>query len=67
LLSFTAFAGVDHRLRPQAHPPLALWTVGSARLDEMAERAVAIVGTRASTAYGEHVAADLAAGLVERT
>ena len=66
LLSFTAFAGVDHRLRPQAHPPLALWTVGSARLDEMAERAVAIVGTRASTAYGEHMAADLAAGLVER-
>ena len=66
LLSFTAFAGVDHRLRPQAHPPLALWTVGSAGLDDMAERAVAIVGTRASTAYGEHVAADLAAGLVER-
>ena len=66
LLSFTAFAGVDHRLRPHAHPPLALWTVGSARLDDMAERAVAIVGTRASTAYGKHVAADLAAGLVER-
>jgi DNA processing protein len=66
LLSFTAFAGVDHRLRPQAHPPLALWTVGSAGLDDMAERAVAIVGTRASTAYGEHAAADLAAGLVER-
>ena len=65
-LSFTAFAGVDHRLRPQAHPPLALWVVGDARLDEIAERAVAIVGTRASTAYGEHVAADLAAGLVER-
>jgi DNA processing protein len=66
LLSFTAFAGVDHRLRPQAHPPLALWAIGSARLDDMAERAAAIVGTRASTAYGEHVAADLAAGLVER-
>ena len=66
LLSFTAFAGVDHRLRPQAHPPLVLWAIGSARLDDMAERAVAIVGTRASTAYGEHVAADLAAGLVER-
>ncbi len=66
LLSFAAFAGVDHRLRPQAHPPLALWAVGPARLDDMAERAVAIVGTRASTAYGEHVAADLAAGLVER-
>jgi DNA processing protein len=66
LLSFTAFAGVDHRLRPQAHPPLALWVLGSARLDDMAERAVALVGTRACTAYGEHVAADLAAGLVER-
>jgi DNA processing protein len=66
LLSFTAFAGVDHQLRPQAHPPLALWAVGETRLDEMAECAVAIVGTRASTAYGEHIAADLAAGLVER-
>jgi DNA processing protein len=66
LLSFTAFGGVDHRLRPQADPPLALWVVGPARLDDMAGRAVAIVGTRASTAYGEHVAADLAAGLVER-
>jgi DNA processing protein len=66
LLSFTAFAGVDHRLRPQAHPPLALWVVGSARIDDMAERAAAIVGTRACTTYGEHVAADLAAGLVER-
>ncbi|WP_123023790.1 DNA-processing protein DprA [Mycolicibacterium stellerae] len=66
LLSFTAFAGVDHLLRPQGHPPMALWVVGSARLDDMAERAVAIVGTRACTTYGEHVAADLAAGLVER-
>ena len=66
LLSFIGFAGVDHRQRPQAHPPLALWVVGSARLDDMAQRAVAIVGTRACTAYGEHVAAELAAGLVER-
>jgi DNA processing protein len=66
LLSFTAFAGADHKSRPQAHPPLVLWAVGPARLDEMAERAVALVGTRACSAYGEHVAADLAAGLVER-
>ena len=36
------------------------------RLDEVADRAAAIVGTRAATAYGEHVAADLAAGLAER-
>jgi DNA processing protein len=66
LLSFTGFAGVDQRQRPQAHPPLALWVVGSARLDDLALRAVSIVGTRACTAYGEHVAAELAAGLVER-
>ncbi len=66
LLSFTGFAHVDHQQRPQAHPPLALWVIGQARLDDVAQRAVAIVGTRASTAYGEHVAADLTAGLVER-
>ncbi len=45
---------------------MALWVVGAKRIDDMAERAAAIVGTRACTAYGEHVAADLAAGLVER-
>ena len=65
LLAFTAFRGV-HKDRPQAHPPLALWVVGEARLDDMAQRAAAIVGTRACTAYGAHVAADLAAGLAER-
>jgi DNA processing protein len=65
-LAFSSFAGVDHRERPQAHPPLALWALGEGRLDDMACRAAAIVGTRACTAYGEHVAADLAAGLVER-
>ncbi len=62
-LAFAAFRGVDARLRPQAHPPLVLWAVGPARLDDVAGRAAAIVGTRAATAYGEHVAADLAAGL----
>src|SRR6476661_7124757 len=66
LLAFTAFAGVDTIQRPEAHPPLALWVTGPARLDEVADRAAAIVGTRAATAYGEHVAAELAAGLAER-
>ena len=54
LLAFTVFAGVDTK-RPEAHPPLALWVTGPARLDEVAERAAAIVGTRAATAYGEQV------------
>jgi DNA processing protein len=65
-LAFAAFAGVDTRQRPEGHPPMVLWVVGPARLDEVADRAAAIVGTRASTAYGEHVAADLAAGLAGR-
>ncbi|MFC4000682.1 DNA-processing protein DprA [Prauserella oleivorans] len=40
--------------------PLALWVRGAARLDEAATDAVAIVGARAATEYGEHTAADLA-------
>jgi DNA processing protein len=32
-----------------------LWVTGPARFDEVAERAAAIVGTRAVTAYGQYV------------
>jgi DNA processing protein len=48
-------------------PPLALWVRGERPLDELVDRSVALVGSRASTAYGEHVAAELAHGLGERT
>ena len=65
-LAFAAFGGAAATLRPRGGPPLVLWALGPARLDEAARRAAAVVGTRAATAYGEHVAADLAAGLVER-
>ncbi|WP_448627370.1 DNA-processing protein DprA [Geodermatophilus sp. URMC 64] len=47
-------------------PPLALWVRGPARLDELADRSVAIVGSRASTAYGEHVAGEFGYQLAER-
>ncbi|MEU2350915.1 DNA-processing protein DprA [Modestobacter sp. NPDC049651] len=47
-------------------PPLALWVRGDARLDDTVDRSVALVGSRASTAYGEHVAAEVAHGLGER-
>lgn len=47
-------------------PPLALWVRGPGRLDELADRSVAIVGSRASTAYGEHVAGELGFQLAER-
>ena len=65
VLALTAVAGVPVRDKPQGRAPLALWVVGPLRLDEVTERAAAMVGTRACTAYGEHVAADLAAGLAE--
>jgi DNA processing protein len=65
-LAFAAFGGAAATLRPRGGPPLVLWALGPARLDEAARRAAAVVGTRAATPYGEHVAADLAAGLVER-
>lgn len=66
LLAFVGFRGAPDRLRPQAHAPMVLWAVGPAALDEIAYRAAALVGTRAATAYGEFVAADLATGLAER-
>jgi DNA processing protein len=66
LTSFRSFRGVDSRTRPQAHPPLVLWALGALQLTDVEERGCSIVGTRAATAYGEHVAADLAAGLAER-
>lgn len=64
-LAFAAFAGAPVRDRPQGRVPLVLWVIGPLRLDDVTERAAAIVGTRACTAYGEHVAADLSAGLAE--
>ena len=47
-------------------PPVGLWVRGSARLDTVTDRSVAVVGSRASSAYGEHVAAELGHQLGER-
>ena len=66
MTSFRSFRGVDARARPQSHSPLVLWAVGPLALTDVEDRACSIVGTRAATPYGEHVAADLAAGLAER-
>ncbi|WP_068277125.1 DNA-processing protein DprA [Aldersonia kunmingensis] len=46
--------------------PLALWTLGSAPLSELTERAVAVVGTRAPSPYGEHAAGEIVGGLAGR-
>src|SRR5919107_5965558 len=45
--------------------PFGLWLRGPGHLAGLVERAVAIVGSRASTSYGAGVATDLAAGLAE--
>jgi DNA processing protein len=45
--------------------PLALWVRGPHDLAEAADKAVAIVGSRAASGYGEHVAAEFAYGLAQ--
>lgn len=46
--------------------PLALWVRGESDLAGLSRRSLALVGARACTEYGRHVAADLASGLVDR-
>lgn len=43
--------------------PLALWVRGDRPLQEVTHRAVAVIGARASTAYGNHVATAIAGDL----
>ncbi|WP_409485321.1 DNA-processing protein DprA [Arsenicicoccus dermatophilus] len=46
--------------------PACVWVRGPVPLHLALRRSVALVGSRAATAYGEHVAHELAAGLVAR-
>jgi DNA processing protein len=46
--------------------PVLLWVRGSADLRFACLRSVSVVGARAATGYGEHVAAEMAAALAER-
>src|SRR3954447_8468464 len=48
------------------HAPLALWALGDAEAPSALGRSIALVGARAATGYGEQVAAEAAAGLVDR-
>ena len=49
-----------------AAAPPCLWVRGTPDLGELFERSVAVIGARACTAYGEHVTAEIAAGLSAR-
>ncbi len=46
--------------------PLALWVRGQLPVADVLERSVAVVGARAATAYGGHVASDLGYNLAGR-
>lgn len=61
VLAFAAFDGT----RSKNTMPMVLWAAGPARLDEVSTRAAPLVGTRAATAYGEHVTHELATGLAQ--
>jgi len=61
-----AFAALDlarARGAAWAGQPLAVWVRGTADLSASTDRAVAVVGARAATAYGEHIAAEFGHGL----
>ncbi len=52
-------------VRRLAGMPFGLWVKGEGNLAQLCGKSVAIVGSRAATAYGEHVAGDLALELGE--
>lgn len=56
----------ESRIDRDIAPPLCLWVRGGPPLGEALDRSVAVVGARAATAYGDHVATSLAYGLAER-
>ena len=62
--AFSCFSRPTALADQRWRPPVALWVRGH-RLDELGARAVAVVGARAATGYGEQVAADFGYGLAE--
>lgn len=63
--AFACFARPAAQADERWCAPVGLWARGGTRLDELGARAVAVVGARAATGYGEHVAAEFGYGLAE--
>jgi DNA processing protein len=61
----TPLADLAHApcLHERGGVPIALWAKGPGRLDALADRAVAVVGSRSATTYGAGVAGDIGAAL----
>jgi DNA processing protein len=54
------------RVARDTYPPHCVWLRGEPALAGACDRSVAVVGSRASTSYGDHVAGEFAFGLAER-
>ena len=54
------------RIARDTYPPVCLWVRGDRPLAETLGRSVAIVGARAATSYGNHVATELSYGMANR-
>ena len=54
------------RIARDTYPPVCLWVRGDRPLAESFGRSVAIVGARAATSYGNHVATELSYGMANR-
>ncbi|MGV9804283.1 DNA-processing protein DprA [Micromonospora chersina] len=59
-------SGATRRVDLETAPPLCFWVRGAWPLGESLARSVAVVGARAATPYGTHVATELGYGLAER-
>jgi DNA processing protein len=59
-------AGSGDPIQRDAAPPLCLWVRGPWPLDEALDRSVAVVGARAASGYGAHVAREIGYGLAGR-
>ncbi|TDB71894.1 DNA-processing protein DprA [Micromonospora sp. KC723] len=58
--------GVNRRVDLETAPPLCFWVRGGWPLGEALARSVAVVGARAATGYGVHVATEIGYGLADR-
>ncbi len=58
--------GASRWVDTETAPPLCFWVRGGWPLDEALDRSVAVVGARAATSYGVHVATELGYGLADR-
>ncbi|PWR11179.1 DNA processing protein DprA [Micromonospora sicca] len=61
-----ALSGASRRVDTETAPPLCFWVRGAWPLAEAMARSVAVVGARAATSYGVHVATELGYGLADR-